>query len=266
MEATTIGMNRTGSALSPVDVKAMTDAADVFSPAVAVDTTAAEAERLVYINESDAVGSIPPPASMKGMLKAGMEKAKGANPSVFMDKLGERIAFERGGTRLYEALITKYQALHALGQEVLPPAESLASPDGSTVASVAGEQPLQTLVRIRGDELDHFKMLGEAMLKLGGDPTALTPCADVTATSTMGILQVVTDPRTTFAQCLNAMLTAELADTAGWELLIQLADDAGESELAGLFLGALTQEQEHVAIVKGWLTSLVMQGAGTPAV
>lgn len=268
MEATTIGMNRTGAALSPIDVKAMTDAADTLSPAVPIDTAAADAERLTYINEAEAVGSIPPPASMKGVLKSGVAKMKGGAPSIFMDKIGERIAFERAGTRLYEALITKVQALQAQGQEVLPAADQLPPPDGAAAApgSVAGEAPLQTLMRIRGEELEHFRMLGLAMQKMGGDPTAQTPCADVAATASMGILQVVTDPRTTLAQCLNAMLTAELTDNAGWELLIQLAEDAGETELAGRFLGALSQEQEHLAIVKGWLTALVTQGAGSPAV
>ncbi|HET8746646.1 MAG TPA: ferritin-like domain-containing protein [Ramlibacter sp.] len=268
MEATTIGMNRTGAALSPVDVQAMTEAADALSPAMPIDTTAADAERLTYINESETVGSIPPPASMKGVLKAGMAKMKGAAPSIFLDKIGERIAFERGGTRLYEALITKYEAVQAPGQEVLVPADQLPPLEGAAGApgSVAGESPLQTLHRIRNEELQHFHMLGEAMRKMGGDPTAQTPCADVIGTASMGLLQVLTDPRTTLAQCLNAMLTAEMTDNAGWELLVALAEDAGESELAGRFLGALAQEQEHMAIVKGWLTALVTQGAGTPAV
>lgn len=266
MEATTLGMNRTGAAVSPAGTAAMTQAADMLSPAVPIDTSGAEAERLVYINEAETVGSIPPPASVKGVVKTGMAKLKGGSPSIFMDKIGERIAFERGGTRLYDALITKYQAVEAQG-EALPPADQLPPMEGMVVpGSVKGEKPLQTLMRIRSEELQHFKMLGECMVKMGGDPTAMTPCADVTATSTMGIMQVVTDPRTTLAQSLNAMLTAELADNAGWELLAALAEDAGENDMAGRFLGALAQEQEHLAVVKGWVTQLVTEGAGSPAV
>lgn len=268
MEATTIGMNRTGTATSPIDVKAMTEAADALSPVQPIDTTAMDAERLTYINDAEAVGSIPPPASMKGVLKAGMAKMKGGAPSIFMDKLGERIAFERAGTRLYEALITKASAVQGMGQEALPPADQLPPMDdrGVPPGSVAGEAPLETLHRIRNEELEHFQMLCAAMQKMGGDPTAQTPCADVIATASMGIVQVLTDPRTTLAQCLNAMLSAELTDNAGWELLVQLAEEAGETELAGRFLGALGQEQEHLAIVKGWVTQLVTEGAGTPAV
>jgi hypothetical protein len=107
--------------------------------------------------------------------------------------------------------------------------------------------------------LEHFNLLCEAMQSLGGDPTAMTPCADVTAVASSGIMQVLNDPRTTLAQCLSAMLTAELTDNAGWELLIRLADDAGESDLAGRFLGALGQEQEHLAIIKTWLTVIVAE-------
>jgi rubrerythrin len=268
MEATTTGMNRTGAALSPLGVKAMTEAADALSPAVPIDTAAADADRLAYINESESVGSIPPPASLKGVVKTGVAKMKGGEPTIFMDKIGERIAFERGGTRLYEALITKYQGVQALGTEALVPVDQLpqADPAAGPIGSVAGEAPLQTLVRIRNEELEHFKMLGEAMVKMGGDPTAMTPCADIVGTQNLGVMQVVTDPRTTLAQSLNAMLTAELSDNAGWELLVQLAEEAGETELAGQFLGALAQEQEHLAIVKGWVTTLVTTGAGTPAV
>jgi hypothetical protein len=92
---------------------------------------------------------------------------------------------------------------------------------------------------------------------MGGDPTAQTPCADVMAVASSGFMQVLNDPRTTLAQCLNAMLAVELADNAGWELLASLADEAGQSDLAGRFLAALGQEQLHLAIIKGWLTTIV---------
>jgi rubrerythrin len=269
MEATTIGMNRTGAKLSAAGTQAMTDATNELAPPGPIDTAASEAERLVYIEEAESLGSIPPPASFKGALKAGGAKIKGGQPSVFFDKIGERIAFERGGVRLYDALIVKHHAVQQIGEELLPPAEEVLdlSVEGMQVlAPVQGEQPAATLQRIRDEELAHFQMLCQAMEQLGGDPTAMTPCADVQAAAAIGLMQVLTDPRTTLAQSLNAILTAELADNAGWELLISLAENEGEAELAGRFLGALAQEQEHLAVIKGWLTALVTQGAGTPAV
>jgi rubrerythrin len=269
MEATTVGMNRTGAAVSPIGTKAMTEAANELSPPQPIDTGAMEAERLIYINEADALGSIPPPASVKGVLKTGVAALKGGHPTILMDKLGERIAFERGGTRLYDALITKYQGAEAAGGESLPAAAEvvvIGGTDDMRFEIDAQESPGATLERIRAEELSHFRMLCDAMVQLGGDPTAQTPCADSVATASMGLIQVLTDPRTTLAQCLNAILTAELTDNAGWELLITLTEDAGEAELAGRFLGALAQEEEHLAIVRGWLTSLLSTAAGTPAV
>lgn len=270
MQATLPGLNRTGATASPQGTQAMTDAVQEVMPPVPIDTGALEAERLLYIDQSDAVGSIPPPLGFDGMVKSGMARLKGAHPGVLMDKLGERIAFERTGVRLYEALLAKYEAATRRAGEVLPPADAVqevAQAQGLAVlAPVQGESPAQTLQRIRAEELAHFRLLCEAMQQLGGDPTAQTPCADVIGTASMGLLQVLSDPRTTLAQCLNAVLSAELTDNAGWELLIQLADQAGESELAGRFLGALTQEQEHLVTIKGWLAALLQQGAGTPAV
>lgn len=262
MQPTTSGPNRTGAAMSPTGVQAMNDAADALTPETAIDTSGIEAQKLMYIAEADAVGSVPPPKSLKGVAKAGLAKIKGGEPTILLDKLGERIAFERAGTRLYDALIVKFRAAQEVDEEPLPLAQHSVTDDGDIdgdggTMSIVQEQPAETLARIRAEELAHFNMLCEAMASLGGDPTAQTPCADVSAVASSGIMQVLNDPRTTLAQCLNAMLTAEMTDNAGWELLIDLAEDAGESELAGRFLAALGQEQEHLEIIKNWLTSIV---------
>lgn len=271
MEATTLGINRTGAAISPDRTQAMLDATNQLTTPQPIDTSASEAQHIVYISESEALGSIPPPPSVKGMVKSGIAKLKGGNPSIFMDKLGERIAFERGGVRLYDALITKYQAISQTEGDILQSADqdipdSLQDPILTpTPSTLSAESGAQTLERIRAEELAHFKMLCEVMEQLGGDPTAQTPCADVIATAAMGLIQVVTDPRTTLAQSLGAVLTAELTDNAGWELLIELADDAGEDELSSRFMLALSEEQVHLLSVKRWLRTLVLEGAGTPA-
>ena len=253
MQPTSLGHNLTGAAQSPMAVRAMTEAADTLTPFTEIDTSDMEAQKLAFISEADAVGSVPLPASIKGVAKAGVAKLKGGQPTIFLDKLGERLAYERAGTRLYEALIVKYRAAQAAEGDVLPPAATLLG-DG---AHTADEVPAATLERIRGDEFEHFSLLCDAMTAMGGDPTAQTPCADVTAVASSGFMQVLNDPRTTLAQCLNAMLAVELADNAGWELLAGLADEAGQSELAGRFLAALGEEQEHLAIIKAWVTALV---------
>jgi rubrerythrin len=239
----------------------MMDAAAELTPFETIDVEPMLQERLQYIAEADPVGSIPPPATMKGRVKTGLAKIAGGQPGILLDKMGERLAYERSGVRLYDALITKYQALSRTA-EASDGDGALAGATGDAT----GESAAQTLTRIRNEELAHFKLLRDAITQLGGDPTSQTPCADVAATASMGFMQVLTDPRTTLAQCLNAMLAVELADHAGWELLMRLADDAGETELSGRLADALGEEQEHLTIVRGWLESLLTDGSGTKAV
>lgn len=269
MEPTTVGQNRTGAAIHPAQVDRMLDAVRELSPEVPISTAPIEAERLRNIAEADSIGSIPPPASLvKGSVKKGVALLNGVSPSLFMDKIGERLAFERTGTRLYDALISKYLTLAETGGEELPSLDTVAieDQDGEPVEAMPGETPLETLRRIRNEEHRHFLMLCEVMGQLGGDPTAQTPCADVAATATMGVLQVVTDPRTTLAQCLNAALIAELTDTASWELLSDLATKAGQSELADRFMEAMEAEEQHLIAVRAWLRALTVDAAGTRAV
>jgi hypothetical protein len=253
MQPTSLGHNLTGAAQSPAALRAMTEAADELTPFMNIDTSDMEAQKIAFIGEAEAVGSVPLPASIKGVAKAGVAALKGGQPTIFLDKLGERLAYERAGTRLYEALIVKYRAAEETEGDVLPKASTPLTLDGPASA----EDPGQTLERIRSEEFEHFTLLCEAMTAMGGDPTAQTPCADVTAVASSGFMQVLNDPRTTLSQCLNAMLAVELADNAGWELLATLADEAGQNDLVSRFLTALGQEQEHLAIIKAWLSALV---------
>jgi rubrerythrin len=264
MQATVPGQNRTGAAVSAQGVELMLKAVDELSPPGEIDTSQMEIERQTYIADSDAVGSIPG-AGTDRQARGAKRQGQAEGLSVFLDKLGERLAFERTGTRLYDALIVKYRALLDAGLEPLPPDQSDLI-DVDLDESDEDDLAARMLDRIRADELEHFHLVAGCIARLGGDPTAQTPCADVSAAASIGLMQVVTDPRTTLAQSLNAMLTAELTDTAGWELLAELAEEAGHKEMASTFLQSLEVEQGHVAVVRGWLRSLLSRDAGTPAV
>jgi len=268
MEATAPGHNRTGSGLNPGDTQLMLAAVRELSPLSPISTRQAEVERLSYISAADTIGSIPPPLSVTtGAVKKVAAKLKGVSPNIFLDKLGERIAFERAGTRLYEAIIAKYVALIDNHGDSLLAANTIPTASGQNGhGAPTSETALETLHRIRSEELGHFRLLCDATTHLGADATAQTPCADVIATASMGLLQVITDPRTTLAQSLNAILTAELTDNAGWELLTDLATQAGQKELAEQFSRALAAEAQHQAIVTAWLKSLVVDAVGSPAV
>jgi rubrerythrin len=187
--------------------------------------------RSSYIAEADPIGSVPVPGTMRGAIKTGVQMMTGNQPQLLLDKLGERLAFERTGTRLYDALITKFETLQ----------------DQTTSMTLADLQ------RIREDEARHFAMVADAIVSLGGDPTSQTPCADLVGVESMGLMQAVTDPRTTMAQSLHAILVAEMTDNAGWEMLIALAEDQSQGDMIAEFSVALDEERVHLQQVRNWL-------------
>jgi rubrerythrin len=243
---TSIGPNRTGAATSPIDSQRLAEASDEITPDEGIDGQAIAAERLAWAAQAEPVGTMPPPVTVKGVVKAGFELLRGRDPTVFLDKLAERAAFERGGTRLYEALLVKHAAAHIH----------------------EGGPTREELELIRDDELRHYAIARDAMIALGADPTALTPSANVTAVMSSGLVQVLTDPRTTLTQCLQAMLAAELVDNDGWQQLAELADALGQDELAARFRDALAEEDDHLARVRSWIAASLRGQLGvepTPA-
>ena len=234
IEATQIGQNRTGLQTSPLSQE-MTDSVQPVSAETA-ETSPLTAVRLDYIREAEPLGSIPPPATAKGVIKSAAKMLQGDRPQAFIDKLAERLAYERGGTRLYDAVIAKF----------------IAHEDELADAS------LQELNEIRDEEASHAALIRACIEQLGADPTAQTPSADLVGVATSGFLQAATDPRTTLMQTLQVALAAELVDVASWETLISMAENMGQTDMAERFRHALEHENEHVAKVRGWYESLAL--------
>ena len=228
-DATPTGHNRTGIQMSPFDSRAMQNVSgNVVN--VRIDDPAIADLRGAYITSADELGSVPLPVTVRGAARAGNGPPNGSAVHVLLDKLGERLAFERTATRLYDALITKCDVM----------------PDDSFGMTVADLQ------EIRDDEARHFLQVAEAIESIGGDPTSQTPSADLTGVETMGLLQVLYDPRTTIAQSLHALLTAELADQVGWETLIALAEEHGQYDMVGSFSMAQQEELGHLLMIQSW--------------
>jgi len=214
---TEVGRNHSGMDIAP-------NAAEMLENTELTEPRGDERElvkaRAAYVEQAEPVGTLP---ETEGSL------------TLLMDKLGERLAFERSGTRLYDALMVK--------------------------CKVAGSKiPAKELQHIRDEEAMHFALCGAAIQSLGGDPTEQTPCADVAGVEGMGLMQVLTDPRTTVAQCLHAILVAEMTDNAAWEELIELTQPTGNDDLIARFQKAQQNEAEHLEKIRGWYKAATMNG------
>lgn len=232
-------LNRTGMGTSPMLAREMMEGTKKATPSTAPGGEHMAKRRSEYIREAEPIGTVPPPTTLKGLFKSARQAITGEKPTVFIDKVAERMAFERSGVRLYEGLIGKHEAL----------------------GTFDGGPSREELEHFRGEEADHFYMLKDVMERLGADPTAMTPSADVVAVESSGIGQVIGDPRMDLPQSLHAILVAELADREGWHLLIEMADQLGHDDLAEQFRGASQEEERHLQSVRSWLSAHAMAAA-----
>jgi rubrerythrin len=242
---TALGLNRTGLQAAPLQAKKMLENTDVVPADPQDGATAIALARAELSQQAPPVGTMPIPGKLKGVLKTAAKALQGEKATVFLDKLGERLAFERTGVRLYDAVLAKIPAAKT-GQ---------------------GSMTIDEVRQYRDEELQHLHLVKEAIEQLGGDPTAMTPCADLVGVQGLGLVQAVSDPRTTLTQCLEAVLTAELTDNEGWKVLIAMAEALDLDDLASRFTDALAEEDVHLQSVRTWLAERleIQLGAKLPA-
>jgi rubrerythrin len=240
-----MGLNRSGLATAPLLAPRALEVRDLTHPSMEGDETLMALERLGYAREAEPIATMPPPGSLTELASTAMKMLKGEKATVLVDKVGERLAFERGGTRLYDALLSKYDAF----------------------GGWKGGPRRSELEHIRRQELEHFHALAQTLDELGADKTAVTPSADVHDVICGGLRQVLSDPSTNLMQGLEAILFAELADNDCWLNLTRLALAYDEIELARLCEQFLAEEDEHLLMVREWLAAgLSLEAFGDPHV
>lgn len=231
-------MNRTGLATAPGHASELLDATSSTAPSARGDESGIAAVRMIYARQAEPPGTLAP-AGRKELPRGRMKPVSGPRAMVFVDKLGERLAFERSGTRLYQALISKFDAF----------------------GTWAGGPARADLMEIHDQERQHFLMLNAALETLGADPTALTPSADLSGVASSGVLTVLTDFRTDLRQGMEAILIAELVDNDCWENLADLARTLGQHPLADQFERALADERKHLTLVREWIAAALAHDA-----
>lgn len=215
------GKNRTGILPHPDLLEQMVEGTAEFRPTSRGGPEMLADVRVRYAKDAEPAGTMPPATKLP------VERLP------LLDKLGARLQFERTGTRLYEALISKLDAY----------------------GTFASGPSREDLVEIRDEEHRHALLVQEIITKLGGDPTAITPCANLQGTASRGIGDVLLDPRTNLLECLEIIIIAELADVESWRSLVVAAEPLGNAKLVEELREAEKTEEEHLLKVRSWIAA-----------
>lgn len=157
-----------------------------------------------------------------------METLARQNKDKVIDLLTARLLFERTGVKLYESIMAKLRANNEQGYDRM----------------------LGQLQEHRDQEKEHEEWLEEQIRALGGDADAMTEMAQLEARESSGIEDVILDGDNEVSHLFHALLTAELADNAGWDLLASLADEAGDRDAERAFKKRLHEEEEHLIFAR----------------
>jgi len=211
------GDNHTGIELHPEYAVEMLEGTKEFGPTSGGGPELLAKNRVRVAATTTPMGTMPAVSSVPG------------EQLPLLDKLGARLQFERMGTRLYDALISKVDAY----------------------GTFSGGPSREDLVQIRNEEHGHMQLVQDVIARIGGDPTVVTPCANLQAVASRGIGDVLVDPRTTLLECLDTILVAEMTDHESWEVLANLAATVAP-ELESELRQAEQTEAQHLDKLRGW--------------
>jgi bacterioferritin (cytochrome b1) len=172
----------------------------------------------------------------------GMDKLAKKNVIRVIDLLSERLTFERTGVKLYQTLLGRLRASDD------PELQDL----------------IETMQEHCDEEKEHEEWLEAQIRSLGGDAHALSEHAILVQTESEGVERVIRRDES-IAHDFHALLTAELADNAGWDLLVQLAGEFHDSAAKKEFKKRLHEEEDHLLFVRKTLLELTRQDVSAPA-
>ena len=94
---------------------------------------------------------------------------------------------------------------------------------------------------------------------LGGNPDGKSEMAQLEMEEGRGIETIICDGHSNAVHLLHALLAAELADNAGWDVLVKLADEAGDPAAKIEFARRMAEEAKHLLFIR----ELVVRSAET---
>jgi bacterioferritin (cytochrome b1) len=149
------------------------------------------------------------------------------DPAKVIDVLSERLAFERAGVKLYDRILA---VMHATQDEDVT-------------------RMIPEMQKHRDEEKEHEEWLEARIRDLGGDAHSETDRSRLVTRESKGIEEVVMSDAS-LPHLLHALLAAELVDNAGWDLLAELAAEAGDHAAKRELKKRLHEEEDHLLLVR----------------
>ncbi len=168
---------------------------------------------------------------------AGMDSNLKYDRDKLVDLLAERATFEEDAVELYDSLL---ESLDGLAEPALLEAR-------------------EDLERHRAEEQEHAAWLEGLIHQLGGRPQKALPNA--VHRESRALEQVIrTKPNGGGAlPMFHAMLAAELMDTEGWKLLLEVAESVGDDDAVRELRTRVEREAEHLELVRRLMLTLAKE-------
>jgi bacterioferritin (cytochrome b1) len=157
-----------------------------------------------------------------------MDNLARKNRDKVIDLLTERLTFERAGVKLYDRVIQRIEASNEWSLAFL----------------------IEELRQIRAEEWEHEEWLEAQIRSLGGDAHGETEHSKLIARESRGLEEVVLKGNEALPHLFHALLTAELVDNNGWELLVRLAEEADDRDMVRAFKKRLHEEEDHLLFIR----------------
>lgn len=212
-----------------------------------------------------------------------MDQLVQKNKDKVIDVLAERLCFERASVKLYDKVLARMDSMtgekrrrsragdystYGLGgygddvfrgmHEDIRSEQGGAAHDDERQAQAREERVVAEMLphmrTYRDQEKEHQEWLEGCIRRLGGDHKRPTEMARLSAREVAGLESVIMKDAK-LPHLFHALLAAEHVDDAGWDLLVELADAAGDLEAKQEFEKRLHEEEQHLAYLREALRS-----------
>jgi hypothetical protein len=109
----------------------------------------------------------------------------------------------------------------------------------------------------RDREIDHGRWLDAQLRALGADAFAPSERAQRVTIELRGLEELILDGHATVPELLHALYGVELMDAAGWDLLVGLAERAGDEAARAEFAERRGDAEEHADFLRCALVELL---------